>query len=55
MEVKIQLKPDAKLIKQMVRPIPIHLQPAVGKVIEKLKKNRHIERATNITKKCFVS
>ena len=30
-EVDIQLKPDAKLIQQKGRPIPIHLQPAVGK------------------------
>ena len=38
-EVDIQLEPDAKLIQQKGRPIPIHLQPAVGKEIEKLKKN----------------
>ena len=55
MEVDIQLKPDAKLIQQNGRAIPIHLQPAVGKKIEKLKKNGHIERATNINGNCFVS
>ena len=54
-EVDIQLKPDAKLIQHKGRPIPIHLQPAVGKEIEKLKKNGHIERATNIDENCFVS
>ena len=54
-EVDIQLKPDAKLIQQKGRPIPIHLQPAVGKEIEKLKENGHIERATNIDENCFVS
>ena len=54
-EVDIQLKPDAKLIQHKGRPIPIHLQPAVGKEIEKLKKNGHIERATDIDENCFVS
>ena len=54
-EVDIQLKPDAKLIQQKGRPIPIHLQPAVGKEIEKLKKKGHIERATDIDENCFVS
>ena len=53
-EVDIQLKPDAKLIQQKSRPIPIHLQPAVGKEIEKLTKNGHIEKATNIDENCFV-
>ena len=55
MEVDIQLKLDAKLIQQKGRPIPIHLQPAVGKEIEKLKKDGHIERATNIKENSFVS
>ena len=41
-EVDIQLKDDAKLIQQKGRPIPIHLQQAVGKEIEKLKKLGHI-------------
>ena len=35
-EVDIQMKPDAKLIRQKGRPILTHLQPAVGK---KLKTN----------------
>ena len=54
-EVDIQLKPDAKLIQQKGRPIPIHLQPAVGKEIEKLAKNGHIEKATGIDENCFFS
>ena len=54
-EVDIELKPDAKLIEHKGRPIPIHLQPAVGKEIEKLKKNGQIEKATNINENCFVS
>ena len=37
LEVKIQLKEDAKLIQQKGRPIPIHLQQSVEKEIEKLK------------------
>ena len=54
-EVDIQLKPNAKLVQQKGRPIPIHLQPAVGKEIEKLTKNGHIEKATDIDENCFVS
>ena len=54
-EVDIQLKPNAKLIQQKGRPIPIHLQPAVCKEIEKLTKNGHIEKATDIGENCFVS
>ena len=54
-EVDIQLKPNAKLIQQKGRPIPIHLQPAVGKEIEKLTKNGHIERATDSDKNFFFS
>ena len=34
-EVDSQLKLDAKLMLQKGRPIPIHIQPAVGKEIEK--------------------
>ena len=54
-EVDIQLKPNAKLMQQNGRPIPIHLRPAVGKEIEKLTKNGHIEKATDIDENCFVS
>ena len=42
LEVKIQLKEDAKLIQQKGRPIPIHLQQSVEKEIEKLIKQGHI-------------
>ena len=51
----IHFQPDTKLIQQIGRPIPIHLQPAVDKEIEKLRKKGHIERATNINENCFVS
>ena len=54
-EVDIQPKDGVKLIQQKSRPIPIHLQPAVEKEIEKLKRQRHIERANNIDENCFVS
>ena len=54
-KVDIQLKPDAKLIQQKGLPIPIHLQLAVGKEIEKLMKNGHIEKATDIDDDCSVS
>ena len=55
LEVKIQLKEDAKLIQQNGRPIPIHLQQSLEKEIEKLIKQGHIEKANNIDENCFVS
>ena len=54
-EVKIQLKEDARLIQQKGRPIPIHLQQSVGNEINKLIKQGHIEKANNIDENCFVS
>ena len=54
-EVKIQLKENARLIQQKGRPIPIHLQQSVGKEINKLIKQGHIEKANNIDENCFVS
>ena len=54
-EVKIQLKEDARLIQQKGKPIPIHLQQSVGKEINKLIKQGHIEKANNIDENCFVS
>ena len=55
LEVKIQLKEDARLIQQNGRPIPIHLQQSVEKEINKLMKQGHIEKANNIDENCFVS
>ena len=46
--VKIRRQADT----QKGRPIPIHLQPAVGKEIEKLTKNGHFEKATDIDENC---
>ena len=54
-EVKIQLKDGAKMIPQKGRPIPIHLQQSVGKEINKLMRQGHIEKANNIDENCFVS
>ena len=48
LEVKIQLREDAKLLQQKGRPIPIHLKKSVGKEINKLFKQGHIEKANNI-------
>ena len=55
LEVKIQLKEDARLIQQKRRPIPIHLQQSVEKEINKLMKQGHIEKANNEDENCFVS
>ena len=54
-QVDINLKPDAKIIQQKGRPIPIHLQESVGKEINKLKESGHLEKATGIDENCFVS
>ena len=55
LEVKIQLKKDARLIQQKRRPIPIRLQQSVEKEITKLMKQGHIETTNNIDENCFVS
>ena len=55
LEVKIQLKEDARLIQQKRRPIQIHLQQSVEKENNKLLKQGHIEKANNIDKNCCVS
>ena len=54
-EEDIHLLEEAKLIQQNSRPIPIHLQPAVKKEIEKLKNQGYIEKKNNIDETCFVS
>ena len=55
LEVKIQLKEDAKLIQQNGRSVPIRLQHLVKKETEKLTKQGHIEKAKNINENGFVS
>ena len=54
-EINIQLKPGHYPIKQKARPIPLHLQEAVGKEIEKLTKSGHLERVKQVDEDCFVS
>ena len=49
------MKEDARLIQQKGRPIPIHLQQSVGKEINKLINQGHVEKANNIDENCFVS
>ena len=41
-EINIQLKPGHNPVKQKARPIPLHLQQAVGNEIEKLMKSGHL-------------
>ena len=50
LEVKIQLKEDAKLIQQKGRAIPIHLQQSVAKEIDKLIKQAISKRPIMLTK-----
>ena len=49
-EVDIKLKEGSKLIQQKGRPIPIHLQPAVEKEIEKLKNRVTSKKQKTLTK-----
>ena len=47
-EIDIQLKPVTQYpVKQKARPIPLHLQEAVGTEIEKITKFGHSERVTS--------
>ena len=55
LEVKLDLKEDAKITQQKGRPVPIHLQNQVAEEIKRLIKNEYLERATEITEDCFVS
>ena len=61
LEVKIDLKEDAKIIQQKGipctpnTPVPIHLQNQVAEELKRLIKNGYLERATEITEDCFVS
>ena len=56
-ELNIQLKPGQYPVKQKARPIPLHLQEAVGKEIEKLLKikTEHLEKVKHVDDDCFVS
>ena len=55
LEVKIDLKEDAKILQRKGRPVPIHFQNQVPEEIKRLIKNGYLERATEITEDCFVS
>ena len=55
LEVKMQLKDDARKIQRKGRPIPIHLQQSDQKKTNKLMKQGHIEKANNNDENCFVS
>ena len=54
-EINIQLKPGHYPVKQKARPIPLHLQEAVGKELEKLIKSGHLERVKQVDEDCYVS
>ena len=51
----IQLKQGHYPVKQKARPIPLHLQEAVGKKVEKLMKSGHLEKVKHVDEDCFVS
>ena len=55
MEIDIQLKPKTQIIQQKARPVPIHLQDAVGKEIDRLIKSGHIEKANDLNDDSFIS
>ena len=54
-EINIQVKPGHYPVKQKSRRIPLHLQEAVGKEVEKLTKSGHLERVKRVDEDCFVS
>ena len=55
LSVKINLKTGAQIKQQKGRPIPIHLQNQVAQELKRLIKHGYVEKATEITKDCFVS
>ena len=54
-EIDFQLKPGHYPVKQKARSIPLHLQEAVGKEIEKLTKSGHLEKVKHVDEDCFIS
>ena len=54
-EINIQLKPGHYPVKQRARPIPLHLQEHVGRELETLIKNGHLQKVNNVDEDCFVS
>ena len=55
MIVKINIKENSNILQQRGRPIQIHIQDQVAEELKRLIKNGYLERATGITKVCFVS
>ena len=53
--MKIQLKPGTKPVQQKARPIPLHLQDAVEKEIQKLIESGHIEKLEEVPEDTFIS
>ena len=53
-EIKIKLKPDAKITQQKGRRIPIQLQNAVDAEIKRLLKEGHIEKINEIKDDVFI-
>ena len=53
-EIKIKLKPDAKITQQKGRRIPIQLQNAVDAEIKRLLKEGHIEKINEIKDDLFI-
>ena len=54
-ETNIQLKQGHYPVKQKARQIPLHLQEADGKEIEKLMKCGHLKKVKHVDEDCFVS
>ena len=53
--IDIQLKKDAKPIKQKGRPVPIHFQKSVREELEELIKSGYLEKTDETTENCFIS
>ena len=51
----IQLKPGHYAVKHKAGTIPLHLQEAVGKEIQKLTESGHLQKVKHVDEDCFVS
>ena len=51
----MQLKPGHYPLKQIARPIPLHLHEDVGRELEKLIKTGNLEKVKHVDEDCFVS
>ena len=52
-EINIQLKPGHYPIKQKARPVPLHLQENIERVLKKLIRTGHLEKINDVDEDCL--